>query len=90
MRIAILGTRGIPARYGGFETLAEELSRRLAERGHEVSVYCRASTAQSPWEPPRGVRRIVLPTLRTKYLDTVVHAFLSSLHAARESFDAVL
>jgi glycosyltransferase involved in cell wall biosynthesis len=87
MRIAILGTRGIPARYGGFETLAEELSRRLAERGHDVSVYCRVRDTE---EPPRGVRRIVLPTLRTKYLDTVVHAFLSSLHAARERFDAVL
>ncbi|HQK76204.1 MAG TPA: DUF1972 domain-containing protein, partial [Candidatus Hydrogenedentes bacterium] len=41
MRIAILGTRGIPANYGGFETFAQELSVRLAERGHEVCVYCR-------------------------------------------------
>jgi len=42
MRIAILGTRGIPAAYGGFETFAEHLSTRLAARGHEVTVYCRA------------------------------------------------
>ena len=42
MRIALLGTRGIPARYGGFETFAEELSTRLVERGHHVTVYCRA------------------------------------------------
>ncbi len=41
MRIALLGTRGIPANYGGFETFAEEISVRLAERGHEVTVYCR-------------------------------------------------
>ena len=41
MRIAILGTRGIPARYGGFETFAEELSTRLVARGHHVTVYCR-------------------------------------------------
>ncbi|MBC8167619.1 MAG: DUF1972 domain-containing protein, partial [Bryobacteraceae bacterium] len=34
MRVALLGTRGIPARYGGFETFAEELSRRLVSRGH--------------------------------------------------------
>ena len=40
-RIAILGTRGIPARYGGFETFAEELSTRLVARGHRVTVYCR-------------------------------------------------
>jgi hypothetical protein len=41
MRIALLGTRGIPANYGGFETFAEELSVRLVERGHHVTVYCR-------------------------------------------------
>ncbi len=46
MKLAILGTRGIPAAYGGFETFAEELSRRLAARGHTVTVYCRA--------PPSG------------------------------------
>lgn len=43
MRIALLGTRGIPANYGGFETFAEEISTRLVERGHEVTVYCRES-----------------------------------------------
>ena len=42
MELATLGTRGIPANYGGFETFAEELSWRLAERGHEVTVYCRS------------------------------------------------
>ena len=42
MRIAILGTRGIPANYGGFETFAEHLSTRLVARGHAVTVYCRA------------------------------------------------
>ena len=41
MKIAILGTRGIPNRYGGFEAFAEQLSARLAERGHQVRVYCR-------------------------------------------------
>ena len=41
VRFAIVGTRGIPARYGGFETFAEELSTRLAARGHTVTVYCR-------------------------------------------------
>ena len=45
VRIALLGTRGIPANYGGFETFAEELSTRLAARGHEVTVYCRERAA---------------------------------------------
>jgi hypothetical protein len=38
MRIAILGTRGVPANYGGFETFAEQLGRRLVQRGHQVTV----------------------------------------------------
>jgi hypothetical protein len=42
MKLAIVGTRGIPANYGGFETFAEELSTRLAARGHDVTVYCRS------------------------------------------------
>ena len=90
MRIAILGTRGIPASYGGFETFAEELSTRLAARGHSVTVYCRSHHTGPELLQYRGVRLVVLPTVRSKYLDTVVHAFLSSIHSARGGFDAVL
>jgi glycosyltransferase involved in cell wall biosynthesis len=41
MNIAVLGTRGIPANYGGFETCAEQLSQRWVSCGHEVLVYAR-------------------------------------------------
>ena len=77
MRIAIAGTRGIPANYGGFETFAEELSRRLAERGHDVTVYCRTRHSQTTY---LGVKLVTLPTIRHKYLDTIVHTFFSTLH----------
>jgi glycosyltransferase involved in cell wall biosynthesis len=90
VRIAILGTRGIPPRYGGFETFADEISRRLARRGHDVTVYCRAHYTDPALERVGDVRVVVLPTVRTKYLDTVVHALLSSVDAARRRFDAVL
>jgi glycosyltransferase involved in cell wall biosynthesis len=90
MRLAILGTRGIPARYGGFETLAEELSARLAARGHEVTVYTRTRYAAPGVEKWRGARVRVLPTIPTKYLDTVVHGFLSAVDAIFERYDAVL
>ena len=90
MRIGILGTRGIPARYGGFETLAEELSARLAARGHDVTVYTRPRYAQPGLLEWRGAKIRVLPTIPTKYLDTVAHAFVSSLHAAFEQYDALL
>ncbi|HEV2763336.1 MAG TPA: DUF1972 domain-containing protein [Pyrinomonadaceae bacterium] len=91
MRIAILGTRGVPASYGGFETFAEQLSTRLVARGHDVTVYCRSHYVSPPQLEYKGVRLKVLPTIRHKYLDTVVHTFLSSLHAAAgRRFDAAL
>ena len=77
MRLAIVGTRGIPARYGGFETFAEELSTRLAARGHSVTVYCRERPTASSY---RGVRLVYLPTIRHKYFDTIAHTFLATLH----------
>jgi glycosyltransferase involved in cell wall biosynthesis len=90
MRIAIIGTRGVPAAYGGFETLAEELSARLAGRGHLVTVYARAHGVGSVVSTHRGARVVHLPTLRLKYFDTAVHSALSGLHAAAEGYDAVL
>lgn len=87
MRIALVGTRGIPASYGGFETFAEELSARLVERGHEVTVYCRA---RHPEPRYRGVRLQYLPTLRHKYFETLAHSFLSTLHLAAHRQDVAL
>ncbi len=87
MRIALLGTRGIPASYGGFETFAEEISVRLVERGHQVTVYCRQ---QDPEPVYRGVKLRYLPTLRHKYLDTVAHTAISTLDVLFRRFDAVL
>jgi glycosyltransferase involved in cell wall biosynthesis len=77
--VAILGTRGIPANYGGFETFAERLALYLVSQGIPVTVYCRRhhATEGREW---RGVRLVTLPTIPTKYLDTVVHTFLSTLH----------
>lgn len=90
MRIAILGTRGIPASYGGFETFAEHLATRLTVRGHEVTVYCRAHYVSPRQLKYHGVRLTILPTIRHKYFDTIVHTFLSSLHAVPKRFDAAL
>lgn len=90
MRVAILGTRGIPAAYGGFETLAEELAAGLADRGHDVTVYARPGGVRARVDTHRGARVVHLPTIRHKYLDTVVHGFVSGLHAAAQGFDAVL
>ena len=77
--VAILGTRGIPANYGGFETFAERLALHLVDEDIAPTVYCRKAYASEP-SPWRGVRLVTLPTIRSKYLDTVVHTFLSALH----------
>jgi glycosyltransferase involved in cell wall biosynthesis len=90
MRIAILGTRGIPASYGGFETFAEHLATRLVARGHEVTVYCRAHYVSPRQMEYHGVRLQVLPTIRHKYFDTVIHTFFSAIHAVSRRFDAAL
>ena len=87
MRIAILGTRGIPACYGGFETFAEELSTRLAARGHEVYVYTRE---RHPEPCYRGVQLRYLPTIRHKYFETIAHTCLSTLHLMAHRVDAAL
>lgn len=87
MRFAIVGTRGIPARYGGFETFAEELSMRLVERGHQVTVYGRE---RHPEPSYRGVHLQYLPTIRHKYFDTLAHTFLSTLHLLGSRYDALL
>lgn len=90
MRIALLGTRGIPAAYGGFETLAEELSARLASRGHDVTVYSRRNGVREELAWHRGVRIVFVPTLKSKYADTVFHTIVSGLHASAMGYDAVL
>ncbi len=90
LRIALLGSRGIPASYGGYETLMEEVSVRLHQLGHSVTVYCRAHYTPKNLRQHRGVRLVVLPTVRTKYLDTPVHTLLSCLHALGRHYDAAL
>ncbi|HSN68942.1 MAG TPA: hypothetical protein VLV48_06835, partial [Thermoanaerobaculia bacterium] len=80
LSIAILGTRGVPPRYGGFETFAAELGTRLVARGHRVTVYCRSylyPEKPSSWE---GIDLVHLPAIEQKYLETVSHAFLSAMH----------
>ncbi|MCD4748819.1 MAG: DUF1972 domain-containing protein [Thermoanaerobaculales bacterium] len=90
MKLAILGTRGVPASYGGFETFAEELGRRLVERGHEVWVYGRSAFVDPDLKTYRGMNIVVIPAIRSKHLETVSHTFFSAFHALRRGYDAVL
>lgn len=90
LSIAIAGTRGVPARYGGFETFAAELGTRLAARGHRVTVYCRSSLYGDIGPVWEGVHRVELPAIRHKYLETISHSFLSAIDSWRRDFDVIL
>lgn len=90
LKIGIVGTRGVPARYGGFETFAEELSTRLAGKGHLVTVYCRSHLSARKNPEHRGVRLLYKPAVRLKHFETVSHAALSILDSLFREFDVVL
>lgn len=85
-----MGTRGIPAKYGGFETFAEELSVRLVQRGHKVTVYCLKSLASEGNGSHRGVRRVVLPGIGNENLELLSHTGFATLHALFRRYDAIL
>ena len=90
MKVAIMGIRGIPANYGGFETFAENLSTRLVDKGHEVTVYGRTNIIDFKEKYYKGVELVLLPTISHKYFDTIVHTFLCVLHSLKRKFDVIL
>jgi glycosyltransferase involved in cell wall biosynthesis len=90
MRIALMGTRGVPASYSGFETCVEQLGARLVKHGHDVTVYCRVPFITYPEPIYRGMRLVKLPTIQNKYLDTLFHSFVSSLHALIQGYDVAI
>ena len=79
LRIAMLGTRGVPAAYGGFETAIEEVGQRLVGQGHQVTVYGRSNGGPAVHEH-LGMRCVTLPALRMKTLETLSHTALSAAH----------
>lgn len=87
MRVAMIGTRGVPAQYGGFETAVEEVGRRLAARGHRVVVYCRGEGDEREFA---GMSLVHLPAVRHRALETLSHSALSVGHLLAHRTDAVL
>jgi len=90
LRIAIVGTRGIPNRYGGFEQFAEKVSSEFANQGHEVAVYCRKPPISLADVYDRRIKRVILPTIHEKHLDTWSSGLISCLHVAFSRNDIVL
>ncbi len=90
MKIAIVGTRGIPNRYGGFERFAEQISSTFADHGHRVTVYCRRAFTRPDDEYDKRVRRVIVPSVHQKHLDTWVSTFFAAVHVAFTDNDVVL
>lgn len=89
LKISILGTRGIPARYGGFETCVEELSTRLVERGHEVTVYCKGTNGSEKGKTYKGVRLVRLPQKSNRCFDYVYYALATTLDSIRSDSEII-
>ncbi|WP_216658514.1 DUF1972 domain-containing protein [Nocardioides sp. zg-1230] len=88
LHVAMIGTRGVPAAYGGFETAVEEVGRRLVERGHRVTVYCR--NADTSIKTHLGMELVHLPAVKKRSLETLSHTGLSVLHAMKQRPDAAI
>jgi glycosyltransferase involved in cell wall biosynthesis len=93
MRVAMVGTRGVPARYGGFETCVEEVGRRLVDAGHEVVVYCRPPEGEKASDQPDeylGMELVHLPAVRHRVLETLSHTAVSMLHPSISDVDCAI
>jgi glycosyltransferase involved in cell wall biosynthesis len=88
LRLSFIGGRGVISKYSGIETYYEEVGKRLAERGHEVTAYCR-SYFTPQMKQHNGMRLVRLPAIRSKHLETVVHTFLSTIHVLTQPCDIV-
>lgn len=83
MKVAILGTRGVPPKYGGFETLADELSKGLSQRGHDVVVYCRPGYGYPKRATlAKGLTAVRTPAVKSKFFESLSAGVTSALHAS--------
>ena len=89
LSIAMLGLRGVPATYGGVERHVEEIGARLADRGHQVTVFCRAGYGDERVRTHRGMHLQHLPSVRTKHLEAITHTAAAAARALRSRPDVV-
>lgn len=89
LRIAMIGQKGLPATHGGVEHVVSETGRRLAERGHQVTVYCRRSYGELPESPYLGMQVVGAPTVARKHLDAIVHSATSTAMALASQHDVI-
>ncbi len=90
LKIAIIGSRGYPYVYSGYETLVKELSERLVKKGHNVRVYCHRPLFKMKPKNINGIELVYTPSIETKYLSQFVNSFFSFIHVCFSKIDVVL
>ena len=89
LKISIIGSRGYPYVYSGYETLIKELSERLVARGCEVTVYCHRNLFKKKPALVKGIKLVYVPTIESKSLSQLIHSFLSMSHAVTSDADVI-
>ncbi len=89
MKIAFIGQKGIPAKFGGVEKHVEEIATQMAKQGHQVFVYVRNNYTAKKARKYKGVNLIHLPSISTKHLDAISHTFLATLHSLFQDYDVI-
>lgn len=90
LKISIIGSRGYPYVYSGYETLVKELSERLVINGHKVTVYCHRSLFKEKPKKLNGIDLIYTPSIKSKFLSQIINSFFSTVHACFTSTDVIL
>jgi len=89
LKVAILGAKGYPFVYGGYDTLVKELGERLQKRGIEVTVYCHSSLFEKKPKTVNGINLVYLPAIEKKSFTQLTHSFLSMVHACFTDVDVI-
>ena len=90
LKISIIGSRGYPYVYSGYETLVKAIAERMTARGVEVTVYCHSHLFVNKPKQINGIRLVYIPTLQSKTLSQPIHSFMAFWHVVFSKADAVL
>ncbi|MDC3077472.1 DUF1972 domain-containing protein [Flavobacteriales bacterium] len=90
LKIAIIGSRGYPYVYSGYETLVKELSERLVSRGHKVRVYCHRSLFKKKPKKINGIELVYTPSIESKFLSQIINSLFSFIHVCFSKVDVIL
>ncbi len=90
LKIAIIGSRGYPIVYSGYETFVKEVSERLVAQNIDVRVYCQKHLFSARPKNVNGVELVYMPTVQTKSLNQLVHSFFCMIHACCSKTDVIL